>query len=78
MLGSRHPAVLDIRENVALGRHMQGRDKEAGEILRSGLVARLSQTHDFEAIERVKVRLAELHKQQGLEKGDTSQRRLLW
>ena len=78
MLGSRHPAVLDIRENMALGRHMQGRDKEAEEILRSVLEARLSQAHDVEAIERVKARLAELHKQQGLEKGNMSQRRLLW
>ena len=65
MLGASHPAVLDIRENMALGRHMQGRDEEAEEILRSVLEARLSQTHKTEDIERVQMRLAELHKQRG-------------
>lgn len=65
MLGPRHPAVLDIRENMALNRHKQGRNKEAETILCSVLEARSSQPYNDEDIQRVKMRLAKLHKQRG-------------
>ena len=77
-LGSKHPATLDILENMALRYYAQGEYKEAEEILRNVLEARLSQTHNVEAIELVKARLAEVYKRQGFEKEKTSQRGLLW
>ena len=67
-LGPNHTATLDVLENMALRCYMQGKYKEAEELLRNVLETRLSQRYDVEAIERVKARLAELHKQQGFKK----------